>query len=63
MQPAEAEAALAALPRSLMERDSAILRLIYTFEAGWKSNERLAGSRRPASTLARGVVPAGNRRH
>jgi uncharacterized protein len=41
---AEAEAALAALDeavarasRSLMERDSAILRLIYTFEAIWKA--------------------------
>lgn len=41
---AEAEAALATLDeavarasRSLMERDSAILRLIYTFEAIWKA--------------------------
>ena len=41
---AEAEAALATLdeavlvaPRSDIERDSAILRLIYTFEAVWKS--------------------------
>jgi uncharacterized protein YutE (UPF0331/DUF86 family) len=45
---AEAEAALATLdeavgrePRSLMERDSAILRLIYTFEAVWKACQRL----------------------
>src|SRR5215813_8609957 len=45
---AEAEAALATLdeavgkgPRSLMERDSAILRLIYTFEAVWKACQQL----------------------
>lgn len=45
---AEAEAALVTLdeavgkePRSLMERDSAILRLIYTFEAVWKACQRL----------------------
>jgi uncharacterized protein YutE (UPF0331/DUF86 family) len=45
---AEAEAALATLdevvgkkPRSLMERDSAILRLIYTFEATWKACQQL----------------------
>jgi uncharacterized protein YutE (UPF0331/DUF86 family) len=45
---AEAEAALATLdevvgkkPRSLMERDSAILRLIYTFEATWKACQHL----------------------
>ena len=44
----EAEAALATLdeavgkePRSLMERDSAILRLIYTFEAVWKACQQL----------------------
>jgi uncharacterized protein YutE (UPF0331/DUF86 family) len=45
---AEAEAALATLdeavgkePRSLMERDGAILRLIYTFEAAWKACQQL----------------------
>ena len=45
---AEAEAALATLdeavgkePRSLMERDSAILRMIYTFEAMWKACQQL----------------------
>lgn len=45
---AEAEAALVTLdeavgkePRSLMERDSAILRLIYTFEAVWKTCQQL----------------------
>jgi uncharacterized protein YutE (UPF0331/DUF86 family) len=45
---AEAETALATLdeavgkePRSLMERDSAILRLIYRFEAVWKACQQL----------------------
>ncbi len=45
---AEAEAALVTLdeavgkkPRSLIERDSAILRLIYTFEATWKACQQL----------------------
>ena len=45
---AEAETALATLdeavgkePRSLMERDSAILRMIYTFEAMWKACQQL----------------------
>ncbi len=45
---AKAGAALATLdeavgkePRSLMERDSAILRLIYTFEAVWKACQQL----------------------
>ena len=49
---AEAEAALATLdeavgtePRSLMERDSAILRLIYTFEAVWKACQHLLAER------------------
>jgi uncharacterized coiled-coil protein SlyX len=49
---AEAEAALATLdeavarePRSLMERDSAILRLIYTFEALWKACQELLAER------------------
>jgi len=49
---AEAEAALAtfeeavaASPRSLIERDSAILRLIYTFEAMWKACQHLLGER------------------
>jgi len=48
MRLAEAEAALSTLdeaiwtePRSLMERDSAILRLIYTFEAVWKACQQL----------------------
>lgn len=45
---AEAEAALATLDeaigrsrRSLLERDGAILRLIYTFEAVWKTSQQL----------------------
>ena len=49
---AEAEAALATLDeavanasRSLAERDAAILRLIYTFEAMWKSCQALLGER------------------
>jgi uncharacterized protein YutE (UPF0331/DUF86 family) len=49
---AEAEAALTTLdeavarePRSLMERDSAILRLIYTFEAVWKACQQLLAER------------------
>ena len=48
----EAEAALATLdevvgrePRSMMERDSAILRLIYTFEAVWKACQQLLAER------------------
>jgi hypothetical protein len=47
---AEAEAALATLDevvdraqRSLVERDSAILRLIYSFEAVWKACQQLLG--------------------
>jgi hypothetical protein len=47
---AEAEAALATLDeavgnasRSLIDRDSAILRLIYTFEAVWKACQHLLG--------------------
>jgi uncharacterized protein YutE (UPF0331/DUF86 family) len=49
---AEAEAALATLeeavgktPRSLAERDGAILRLIYTFEAAWKACQHLLAAR------------------
>jgi uncharacterized protein YutE (UPF0331/DUF86 family) len=49
---AEATAALATLDeavltasRSLVERDGAILRLIYTFEAVWKSCQALLGER------------------
>lgn len=49
---AEAEAALATLdeavakaPDSLMERDSAILRLIYTFEAVWKACQEALAER------------------
>ena len=49
---AEAEAALATLDeavtnasRSLVDRDSAILRLIYTFEAVWKACQQLLGER------------------
>ncbi len=49
---AEAEAALATLDeavtnasRSLVDRDSAILRLIYTFEAVWKASQQLLGER------------------
>jgi uncharacterized protein YutE (UPF0331/DUF86 family) len=49
---AEAEVALATLdeavarePRSLMERDGAILRLIYTFEAVWKACQQLLAER------------------
>ena len=50
---AEAEAALASLDEvvpntghSLIERDSAILRLIYTFEAVWKACQQLLGERK-----------------
>jgi len=32
-------------PRSLMERDSAILRMIYTFEAMWKACQQLLAER------------------
>lgn len=49
---AEAGAALATLdeaidrsPRTLFERDSAILRLIYSFEAVWKACQQLLGER------------------
>jgi Nucleotidyltransferase substrate binding protein like len=49
---AEAEAALATLDevvytagRTLIERDGAILRLIYTFEAVWKACQRLLAER------------------
>jgi len=49
---AEAEAALATLDeavanasRSLVDRDSAILRLIYTFEPVWKACQQLLGER------------------
>ena len=49
---AEAEAALATLveivdqaERSLVERDGASLRLIYTFEAVWKATQALLGER------------------
>lgn len=49
---AEADAALATLdeavsktPRSLIERDSAILRLIYTFESVWKACQELLAER------------------
>jgi uncharacterized protein YutE (UPF0331/DUF86 family) len=49
---AEAEAALATLDEvaarasnSLIERDSAILRLIYTFEAVWKACQHLLAER------------------
>jgi hypothetical protein len=49
---AEAETALATLdeaigksPRTAMERDSAILRLIYTFEALWKASQKLLAER------------------
>lgn len=49
---AEAAAALATLDevvekadRSLVERDGAILRLIYTFEAVWKASQQLLAER------------------
>ena len=49
---AEAQAALATLDEaigrsthSLLERDGAILRLIYTFEALWKASQRLLAER------------------
>ncbi|HVH74195.1 MAG TPA: nucleotidyltransferase substrate binding protein [Stellaceae bacterium] len=61
---AEAEAALATLDEavvrasnSLIERDSAILRLIYTFEAVWKACQHLLDEREqievasPSSTI------------
>ena len=37
--------AIAVAPRSLIERDSAILRLIYTFEAVWKACQQLLAER------------------
>ncbi len=49
---AEAEAAFATLgevvgeaDRSLLQRDGAILRLIYTFEAMWKASQQLLAER------------------
>jgi Nucleotidyltransferase substrate binding protein like len=52
MRIAEAEAALATLNeavgktgRSVLERDGAILRLIYTFEAMWKASQELLAKR------------------
>ena len=49
---AEAEVALATLneavgksARSVLERDGAILRLIYTFEAMWKASQQLLAQR------------------
>ena len=52
MRLAEAEAALATLDeavgknvRSLLERDGAILRLVYTFEAVWKGCQHLLAER------------------
>ena len=52
MRLAEAEAALATLDeavgknvRSLLERDGAILRLVYTFEAVWKGCQQLLAER------------------
>lgn len=61
---AEAAAALATLDevagragRSLVERDGAILRLIYTFEAVWKASQQLLAEREgvvvasPSSTI------------
>ena len=57
---AEAEAALATLdeavgkePRSLMERDSAILRMIYTFEAMWKACQQLLAEREDSEVAPR----------
>jgi uncharacterized protein YutE (UPF0331/DUF86 family) len=54
---AEAAAALATLDelavkqtRSLVERDSAILRLIYTFEAIWKACQKLLATLENVST-------------
>ena len=54
---AEAEAALATLDEaaarasnSLIERDSAILRLIYTFEAVWKACQHLLAEREGVET-------------
>lgn len=55
----EAEAALATLDdavgksgRSLLERDGAILRLIYTFEAMWKASQQLLAEREGIATAS-----------
>ena len=37
--------AIAKAPRSLLERDGMILRLIYTFEAVWKASQQLLAER------------------
>jgi hypothetical protein len=54
---AEAETALATLdevvagsPRTIIERDGAILRLIYTFEAVWKACQQLLAEREDIET-------------
>ena len=59
MRLVEAEAALATLDegvrtanRSLTERDSAILRLIYTFEAMWKACQQLLAEREDIETAS-----------
>ncbi len=56
---AEAEAAFATFseavaktPSSLVERDSAILRLIYTFEAVWKASQKLLAEREAIDVAA-----------
>jgi uncharacterized protein YutE (UPF0331/DUF86 family) len=66
---AEAEAALATLdeavarePRSLMERDGAILRLIYTFEAVWKACQQLLAEREDIEVASPNTTIRGARR-
>jgi hypothetical protein len=66
---AEAEAALATLDeavgrsrRSLLERDGAILRLIYTFEAIWKASQQLLAVREGIAVASPNAVVRAARR-
>src|SRR5208282_3219067 len=66
---AEAEAALATLDeavgrsrRSLLERDGAILRLIYTFEALWKASQQLLAVREGIAVASPNAVVRAARR-
>ena len=65
---AEAEAALAALnkatgksSRSRLERDGAILRLIYTFEAMWKASQQLLAEREGITVASKCHIRAARR--
>jgi uncharacterized protein YutE (UPF0331/DUF86 family) len=66
----EAAAALATLDevvdgasRSLVERDGAILRLIYTFEAVWKACQQLLGEREGVEVASPNATIRAARRH